>query len=344
MSKMQVTSLGVGSLPHKDPAPALDFIFRNFSDSLFWPQLPKRDMREGMVIQFSENLPYLKLRAEGLSFDQGYREQDLEVFYEKVIANDAEYFKISDGFALGLHEFYRRLEKADLSKVKFIKCQVTGPFTFAAAINDDNGVALLHNKLFFQAAVKALALKATWQIKLFKRFGKKIILFFDEPYLGCFGSAYTPINREDVISVYSELAGSLKSEGTLIGIHCCGNTDWSMLAEVDSIDMLNFDAFDFQERFILYAESLKGFLKKKGMICWGIVPAGEDARQISPADLARRLKSGMEALVKKGLDREMLGERLFISPACGLGTLEVSLAEKVLQLLNDTTSYLQENP
>jgi methionine synthase II (cobalamin-independent) len=117
-----------------------------------------------------------------------------------------------------------------------------------------------------------------------------------------------------------------------------------MLAEVEGIDMLNFDAFDFQERFILYAESLKVFLKRKGMICWGIVPAGEKAKEISPVGLAKRLKSGMEALVKKGLDREMLRERLFISPACGLGTLEVSLAEKVLKLLNDTASYLQENP
>ena len=295
-------------------------------------------------MQFSEKMPYLKLKKEGLSFDSEYPEQELEVFYEKVIANDAEYFKISDNFALGLHELYRRLESTDIKGIEFIKCQVTGPFTFAAAINDDNGRALLHNRLFFQAAAKALALKAAWQIKLFKRFGKKIILFFDEPYLGCFGSAYTPVNREEVINVYSELAGSLKAEGALIGVHCCGNTDWSMLAEVDSIDMLNFDAFDYQERFILYAESLKSFLKRKGMICWGIVPAGEKAKEISPASLAGRLKSGMDALVKKGLDRDLLRERLFISPACGLGTLEVSLAEKVLKLLNDTATYLQKNP
>jgi methionine synthase II (cobalamin-independent) len=334
-------SLGIGSLPHKDADSALDLVFSNFPQIPFWPQLPKRDAREGMVLQFSENLPFLALGEKGLIFNRQYREEDLEIFYEKVIANDAGYFKISDGFALGLHKFYQRLKRADLGLVEFIKCQVTGPFSLAAAINDDKGVMLLHNKLFFQAALKGLALKAAWQINLFKEFDKKIILFFDEPYLGCFGSAYTPINREEVVGALSELTGSLKSKDVLIGVHCCGNTDWSMLAEIQTLDILSFDAFDFQEKFILYADSLKGFLKRKGIICWGIVPTGEDAENHTPAALAERLKSGISALVSRGVDKDSLTQKLIISPACGLGTLEISRAEKIIQLLSDTAAFLQ---
>jgi preprotein translocase subunit SecD len=39
----------------KDADEALDLIFKYVPDIPFWPQLPRRDVREGMVAQFSEN-------------------------------------------------------------------------------------------------------------------------------------------------------------------------------------------------------------------------------------------------------------------------------------------------
>ena len=65
-----------------------------------------------------------------------------------------------------------------------------------------------------------------------------------------------------MIDVFSELTDSLDSQDCLVGIHCCGNTDWSMLMDSGSIDIINFDAFEFQERFVLYADNLKSFLKR----------------------------------------------------------------------------------
>jgi methionine synthase II (cobalamin-independent) len=340
MSSPAVMSLGIGSLPHHDVDLALDLIFRFFPQIPFWPQLPKRSAREGMVVQFSENLPYLRLKHDKLLFDPAYNEKELESFYEKVIAADSRYFSISKEFAPGLYRFCERLKKADLSKIEFLKCHVTGPFTFAAAVNDERGASLLHDKIFFQAAVKALSLKALWQVELLRQFKKKIILFFDEPYLACFGSAYTPIDRQDITSALSELTGALKAKDLLIGVHCCGNTDWSMLAEIETVDMLSFDAFDFQERFILYSESLKAFLNRGGRICWGIVPASREAEGQTPAVLADKLRKGIDALVKKGISRELLTERLIISPACGLGTLDEASAEGIFKLLSDTASFL----
>ena len=204
MTKLKGLATGIGSLPHKDAESALDLIFKYTPQVPFWPQLPKRDIREGMVAQFSENFPCIKATADGLLFDPKEREKELELFYERIIANDIDYFKISPDFALGLDKFYQRLEKANLKDIEFIKCHITGPFTFAASIKDEKQVALLHDSVFMQVILKGLAMKALWQLKLFKKFGKKIILFFDEPFLGCFGSAYTPINREDVVKGLTE--------------------------------------------------------------------------------------------------------------------------------------------
>jgi len=343
MMKLKGLATGIGSLPYKDPDQALDLIFQYTPQIPFWPQLPRRDIREGMVAQFSENLPYLKVDPDGLTFSAlQARERDLEIFYERIIANDIDYFKISEVFAAGLHKFYQRLEKERLENVEFIKCQVTGPFTFAASIKDEGGVPLLHDAVFMQVVLKGLAMKALWQIEFFKKFGKSIILFIDEPYLSGFGSAYTPINRDDAVASLKEFTQSVKRDNVLLGMHCCGNTDWSIFTDIEQIDIINFDAFDYQEKFVLYADNLKGFLARGGIICWGIVPTQSFSGNETPKSLAGKLMEGITALANKGLDEDLLLERLLISPACGLGALEQEKSEKILKLLSETSAFIRK--
>lgn len=343
MRELKGLATGIGSLQHADAESALDLILEYVPEIPFWPQLPKRDIREGMVAQFSENLPFLRVDKSGLNFSAlDAKDRELEIFYEKIIANDIDYFKISEEFALGLHRFYQRLEKTYLGGVEFIKCQVTGPFTFAASIKDDLGTPLLYDAVLLQAILKGLAMKALWQIKLFRKFGKKIILFFDEPYLGCFGSAYTPINREDVVRALSELTESVKSEDVLLGVHCCGNTDWSMFMDIPKIDIISFDAFDFLDRLILYDDNLKAFLNRGGILCWGIVPTqlftGEETAEL----LIRKLKGGINRLEAKGLEEDLLLSNLLLSPSCGLGTFTPEKAGKIFRLLAETSSFIRK--
>ena len=343
MTNLKGLATGIGSLPLTDAGIAVDLILRYLPALPFWPQLPKGNVGEGMLAQFSENLPGLKLEGGDLCFIAPDKEKELERFYDRLIARDLEYFKISPDFARGLHVFYDRLNCVDLSSIEFIKCQVTGPFTFCAGITDEQGKIILHDAVLMQAMVKALGMKALWQLEHFKKFGKKMIMFFDEPFLTGVGSAYTTVNRQEVIDVYAELADTLKSQGSLIGIHCCGNTDWSMLTDTPGIDIINFDAFNFQERFVLYADNLNHFLKRGGIICWGIVPTNEFTAELGPEGLAQKIKLGLDILVKKGVSRELLLERLLISPACGLGTLDVPKAEGILNLLNQTSLFIRKN-
>ena len=343
MINLKGLATGIGSLPLTDAQIAVDLILRYVPAAPFWPQLPKTNPREGMLAQFSENLPGLKFDGGDLRFISADREKELELFYDRLIAQDLEYFKISPDFARGLHTFYQRLNGGDLSGIEFIKCQVTGPFTFCSGITDSEGKSILHDEVLMQAMVKGLGMKALWQLEYFKKFGKRMIMFFDEPYLTGVGSAYTTVGRNAVIDVYTELADTLKSQGSLIGIHCCGNTDWSMLTDTAGIDIINFDAFNFQERFVLYADNLNRFLKRGGIICWGIVPTQEFNADQSPELLAQKIKFGLDLLVKKGIDRQLLLERLLISPACGLGTLNAQKAEGILGLLSQTSLFIRKN-
>ena len=342
MFEFRGLATGIGSMPHRDVEAALDLVFKYTPQIPFWPQLPKRNTREGMVAQFSENLPCIKVKDEGVSFVTKDKEKELEIFYERIIANDVDYFKISNNFALGIHSFYQRLEKSNLKDIAFIKCQVAGPFTFAAAISDEQGVALLHNEVFMQVALKALTMKALWQINLFKKFGKKMMLFFDEPYLGCFGSAYTPINREDVVKGLSELTQSLKSPDVLLGVHCCGNTDWSIFTDVTSIDIISFDAFGFLDRLVLYTDNLKTFFKRGGILCWGIVPTQDFTGQETSEFLINRLNTGINSLIKKGIDKELILKNLLLSPSCGMGTLDIGKSKEILDILSEISEKIRK--
>lgn len=344
MENLKGLATGIGSLPHQEAESALELIFKYIPGIPFWPQLPKRNLREGMIAQFSENIPCLRVDSQRVYFDFSREDEELEKFYERAISQDLDYFKISLDYAPGIYKFYEMLTNgAWLSNAQLLKLQVTGPFTFAAAVNDESQTAILHNKVLLQAVIKALNMKALWQANMFKGLGKPIAMFIDEPYLGCFGSAFTPLNREEVVLGLKEFSEGLKPACDLLGIHCCGNTDWSIFTEVNDVDIISFDAFDYLEKFVLYAQDIKKFLERKGIICWGIVPTQGFTGKEDLGFLIRKLRLGIETLVKKGINEDLIKERMIISPACGLGTFAIEKAEKVFCLLSETSEFIRKN-
>ncbi|MDD4954058.1 MAG: hypothetical protein PHG40_04020, partial [Candidatus Omnitrophica bacterium] len=69
MAQLKGLATGIGSLPHTQASMALELIFKYCPRAPFWPQLPKRDVKEGMIAQFSQNLPCLRLTPQGVVFD-----------------------------------------------------------------------------------------------------------------------------------------------------------------------------------------------------------------------------------------------------------------------------------
>jgi len=331
---------GIGSLPYRDAETALELVFRRTPRAPFWPQLPKRGACEGMVAQFFQNFPCLKLKDGSVYMDVSAPESELEVFYEKVISGDNAYFAITPDFAPGIYAYRDRLRRNGAKGADFLKGHITGPFTFASSVADENGTALLHNEIMMQAVVKGLEGKAKWQIDFLKEFGKQTIIFVDEPYLGCFGSAYTPVTRQKAVEVMSELCSDIKAHGALTGVHCCGNTDWSILTEAAGVDIISFDAFNFLDRIVLYASEISAFLDKGGILCWGIAPTREFTGVETPESLLEKIDSGVEMFRRKGVDAEKVRERLIVSPSCGLGSLDEEKAAGIFGLLDAVAGTL----
>jgi hypothetical protein len=90
---------------------------------------------------------------------------------------------------------------------------------------------------------------------------------------------------------------------------------------------------------------LHAFLARGGSLGWGIVPTldREAAATETLPSLLARFDEGVDRLVRKGFDRELLLRRALITPSCGAGgVLTEPLAERVLGLLRQLSTLLRE--
>lgn len=333
---------GIGSFPHHDEKEVFRLILNNFHDIPFWPQLPKRSFLESMVIQYSEGFPSLKWneREQKVWVDtsQGF-DKEFEKFYQRVERNELEPFQITENFAKGWRFLKELSSTYQRDKIKYIKGQITGPITFGLALKDQEGKPIFYDPTLRDILVKHLSLKARWMEKRFHDLfpGIPTILFFDEPSLSSFGSAFMSLNREEVIHSLNECFDAVKG---LKGIHCCGNTDWSVLLSTN-LDILSFDAYGYLETLSLYPKELKAFLERGGILAWGIVPTSEEIVKADAKSLVNRLKKGIESLSKKGIDPVLL-QRAILTPSCGTASLSIPLSERVCQLTTEVSKRLRE--
>jgi hypothetical protein len=298
-----------------------------------------------MVVQFTEGLPFLEITGDrkALLRVPGHTEQELLAFYDRFLAEDVDHFALSKTYAPGFHEMLDLIEGNPEKYGPFIKGHTVGPVTFAAAIRDDDGRNLFAYPDLSEAFVKALAIRALWQVRQLGRSGKRPILFLDEPYLAGYGSAFTPIQRHEVVALIKEVVDYLRERSeAIIGIHCCGNTDWSMIVEAGP-DILSFDAFSYLDYLFLYAGELRRFIEAGGAVAWGIVPTFGFTGRESVESLSRRLHEALAKLHALGLDPARVARQSLLTPACGTGTMDPAAAERVLALLGGLSERWVQN-
>ena len=329
---------GIGSVPHLEIRETCQNILNLLPDIPFWPQLVNRNPKEDMNIQFSEGLPLIQINedSKSLTFSSDDTESELVTFYDHFLSDDLDYFAVSRDYAAGMDEQINLIGKKPEQYGDYIKGHSVGPLTFSASVIEENGKSALFNPDIFEAFTKGLAIKALWQVKKLESTGKKVILFLDEPYLSGFGSAFSPVQREEVVDNLKEVINYIRTRSNaLIGIHCCGNTDWSMIMESDP-DIVNFDAFSFMEYFLLYPNDISRFLRDNGgSIAWGIVPTSELTEAETVENLKSKLQIGIDRLYEWGIAPELVAGNSILTPACGMGSMDPSSSDRVLTLLSE---------
>ena len=311
-----------------------------------WPQLPRRSFRENMYIQYSPALPAIVVdpRKEKISFDtQKDISPALEAFYGRYLAGDVDSFGLLPDYAAG---FDAMLAVMRSIPGEWAKGQVTGPISFGLTVTDQNLRASLYDETLADVIVKNIAMNARWQIRQMHRVRPQVIIFVDEPYLASFGSAYISLSREQVIALLNEVFAAIHAEGALAGVHCCGNTDWSVLLATE-VDILNLDAFNYLENLSLYTPKLSQFIERGGVVAWGIVPTGEEIQQMNAVSLAQRLRDGLKTIHQKSLARgtpislDEWASHSLVTTSCGLGSIGIEIAQKAMDLVVETGGILQ---
>ncbi len=335
--KFKFAATGVGSVPWVNVEESCRLILEQLPDMPFWPQLVNLSPLEDMIPQFSEGLPGIRTNIEGRKVFVAAEalEDEMALFYEKFLADDLDAFALGPDRARGLYALLDLIEKSPPSGRHFIKGQSVGPITFASSVSLEDGRYLLHDPGLLDAVIKGLSIKLLWQAKALGRTGRRPILFIDEPALSGIGSAFSSIDRAIVVQALREMIEYCRDRSdALIGVHCCANTDWPAIFE-SGPDILNFDAYDFMDSFLLYPEEASRFLEAGGTIAWGIVPTTAFDSETTVDSLQELLERGLRQLADHGLNEDDLRARSMITSACGMGGMPEESAEQLLRVLSE---------
>jgi hypothetical protein len=316
-----------------------------------WVQLPAYP-EEGMMAQFLPGMPGLTEEKDERFIDAaGERfEAELLAFYEEYMAVTtggealtSSRFVMTPETANGFFVFMNQIEGLSTMPVA-LKGQITGPVTFGLGVCDAGGRAIFYNEQLRDAAVKLLALKARWQVQQLKRFGRPVVIFFDEPALAGYGSsAFISISKEEIQACFNEVIAAVHQEGGLAGIHVCANADWSLLLDSPA-DVVSFDAYAYFDKLALYPEEIRRFFERGGILAWGIVPTlnAEDIDKESAESLTTGWWEKVKTLEALGIESAKTLAQSLISPSCGTGSLSLSHAKRVLDLTRAVSRLIRK--
>ena len=342
----------IGSFPLDDHAAAAQLIMAHTPATPIWAQLPVYP-QEGMVAQFLTGMPAVKTKGGKTFIDTAAEDFDDELvaFFEAYMAVNDDPGRLSESrFALhgdaarGIRALLDTLDRLAVPPLA-VKGQVTGPITFCTGVKDPAGRAIFYDDTLRDAAVKHLAMNARWQIRTLSGPGCPVIVFIDEPALAGFGSSeLISVSREDILACLTEVVDAIHADDGLAGIHVCANTDWAMVLE-SGADIVNFDAYAYFDRFILYGAQIRAFLAAGRFLAWGIVPT------LQPDVIAREtvdsLYAGWQERLRQvealGIDARTIHRQSFITPSCGVGSLDLDVAKRVLMLTRDLAARIRRD-
>ena len=215
---------------------------------------------------------------------------------------------------------------------------MTGPITWGLTVTRQDGLGILYDDALAETEAKFLRLKTRWQENVLSEISPTTIIFVDEPCLVSLGSVFTPIPEERVPVLLEDVFKGIKG---IRGLHCCGNTNWSVVLDT-AIDVLSFDSYNYASSLSTHSDKVKSFLVRGGTIAWGIVPNIEDVlAKESLSSLRDRLEEAMAPFTRDGVTFRQIIAQGLITPSCGLNVLSPEAACRALELTAELSSDLR---
>lgn len=329
---------GIGSLPHTQVELGLQAALA--LDIPFLPQLPAGRPSELMIPAALEGLPGLHFDEEGLcTVDLAEWEAGRAEFGARLDAalgsGELEPFEPTPEGCRAWRPFLWEVENR---KLAFAKAQLAGPFTVRSVARTNAGVSALEVPGLEKEMYRLVMARALAMVKALRRTGTTPIFFLDEP--GLFAFERTQAQHLLALQELKLLVLALQREGALVGVHCCGNTDWGALLDVQP-DLLALDVRLSLDAVLEEREALARFLESGATLSLGIVPT-DLASSYEVAELVDAVEVSLKAALPSGWTFPRVVSTALLTPACGLAMRSVVDAERILEELKQAQRRLRE--
>lgn len=321
---------GIGSMPGEDFAESTRVVLGELAEPpglVYLPELPARGAIAGMVgrtlglLELDADLQPAGWRLTGTSgspaLDQrrarSLLRQDLDTFEELAQAHRGP-----------------------------LKIQVTGPWTLAATVERPRGDKLLADHGARRDLAQALAEAVSEHVRdLRKRIAsERLIVQLDEPALAAVLDARVPtasgfgrhrsVHAAEATEALGWVLDAIRQQDAESWVHSCAKgTPLGLLGSADgvSVDLAQLGAADF--------EALAERLESGRTVALGVVP-GTDS-EINDKQVTESVLRWLDML---GLDPAQIGERLVLTPACGLAGAGASYVRTALTTLRASAASL----
>jgi hypothetical protein len=328
----------MGAVPYREMDRASQIILECFPEAPCLPIMTRstRWMLEGipcLVFDRERRIVYFDLSTE--------REGEILEFYDRIEADDLDYFATTPQTAPFFHDMIERIRSSRPSELKWVLFHTSGPLLFGDMLKQADGTPSIHNETLRDILIKGLNAKARWLGKKIRAEIPDIEVVADLPEttLVNFTSSAGTGSREEIIEAIN--LGFANVNG-LKWVHCCANIDWSLLFDSNT-QIVNFDAYQHAEQVALYTKQIQSFLKRGGMLGWGIVPVVSDLLKGETTEsLIRKLEEGINLIVGQGIDEKTLAESSWVLPSCETVLLTPEESDQALKITSQISRAMKK--
>ena len=314
-------TVGIGSLPHQDPAAAAAFAIGEF-DIATVPTLPQRSAAESMLGQAAAAI-------DGVHLDADRR----LVAERQPSVTGVRALDVGDDALGGVRAFLDLAAKVRLDGAA-VKWQFVGPVTLGAELVR----AGVDPSLAFEVAAEAVRvnLAALSTVIGDAMPNSRQLVLLDEPSFGGLMDSDFPIAPDHAIDLLSSAMATLP-KGTTAGVHCCAPCDVAtLLASGPAVVSLPVSA-----DLVDWVGYITRFLDDGGVVAWGVVAT--DGPVPSVAERPWRTLSDLWcAMVQRGCDPVLLRRQGIVTPSCGLALHAPSVARRIARLSADVGKRVKD--
>jgi hypothetical protein len=329
---------GIGSLPHTQVELGLQAALA--MDIPFLPQLPLHHPSEFMLPAALEGLPGLRYDEDGMcTVDLAAWEAGRQAFEARLEeALSSGQLQAFEPTLEGSRAWRPFLWEVENRKLALAKAQLAGPFTVRLVARTSEGGVTLDVPGLDQAIYRLVMARSLAMVKALRRAGTTPLFFLDEPGLYAFQRSQP--RHLLALQELKLLVLALHREGALVGIHCCGNTDWGALLDVQP-DVLSLDVRLSLDAMLEEKEALGRFLASGATLSLGIIPT-DLTSTYDVAELTESVEASLRAALPKGRSFTQVLTHVLLTPACGLAMRTVADAERIQRELRAAQRSLHE--